>query len=76
MSFDIEKRFRFVSTEDINDEIDDNDYKGEDIKDKSIEEGEENKKYRIMFREDDHSNLKEDLEEEEEDDLEEEEEEE
>lgn len=67
MSFDIEKRFRFVSTDDINDEVNDNDYKADEIKDQPLEE-EEHKKPRLIPQEEGVDNLEntDDLEEEEE----------
>lgn len=73
MSFDIEKRFRFVSTDDINDEVNDNDYKADDIKDQPLEEEEEHKKPRLMPQEENIDNLEgKELEDEEEEEEEEE----
>ena len=41
MSFDIEKRFRFVSSDDINDDVNESDYQANDAIITDIEEGEE-----------------------------------
>lgn len=72
MSFDIEKRFRFVSSDDINDDINENNYRDDKIE-LGDEEEEKEKKPRILKEENleedsiDDLDNKEDEEEEEED---------
>lgn len=51
MSFDIEKRFRFVSSDDINDDINESHYQDDKIDDLGDEEEEKGKKPRILEEE-------------------------